>query len=130
MGRGMAWTAAAGPLSNVVLAILAAVTAGLLLRYAPGALAPRSGVRQLVMSLIGTNVVLALFNLIPVPPLDGSRIVDGYMPFRFRPLWDRVTAFAPFFLLGIFFFGSRIIAVPSEYLMTLLFEIANSIGNT
>jgi Zn-dependent protease len=128
MGRGMAWTAAAGPLSNVVLAVFAAVVAGLLIRYAPETLEPGSGIRELVGSLLGTNVVLALFNLIPVPPLDGSRIVDGYMPFRFRPQWERITALAPFLLLGVFFFGGRLIAGPSNYMMALLLKLAYSIG--
>jgi Zn-dependent protease len=128
MGRGMAWTAAAGPLSNVGLAVVAAVIAGLLLRYAPETLQPGSGVRELVGSLLGTNVVLALFNLIPVPPLDGSRIVDGYMPLRYRPAWERITALSPFLLLGVFFFGGRIIAGPSNYVMSLLLQLAYSIG--
>jgi Zn-dependent protease len=128
MGRGMAWTAAAGPLANVALAVLAAVAAGLLIRYAPEQLQPGSGVRELVGSMLGTNVVLALFNLIPVPPLDGSRIVDGYMPFRFRPAWERITALAPFLLLGVFFFGGRLISGPSSYVMTLLLKLAYSIG--
>jgi Zn-dependent protease len=128
MGRGMAWTAAAGPLSNIALALMTAVVAGLLLRFAPETLHPGSGIRELVGSLLGINVLLALFNLIPVPPLDGSRIVDGYMPYRFRPHWERVTSLAPFLLLGVFFFGGRLIAGPSQYLISLLIYLANGIG--
>lgn len=128
MGRGMAWTAAAGPLSNLVLALLTAIVAGLLLRFAPDTLRRGGGVRELVESLIGLNVLLALFNLIPVPPLDGSRIVDGYMPYRFRPAWERVTAFAPFLLLGVFFFGGRLIAGPTSFLTSFFYRLANSIG--
>ncbi len=128
MGRGMALTAAAGPLSNLALALVAAVIAGALLRWAPASLVPGSGVRELVESLIGTNVLLALFNLIPVPPLDGSRIVDGYLPYRLRPAWERVTALAPFLLLAVFFFGGRLVAGPSLYLRGLLYQVANFIG--
>jgi hypothetical protein len=50
------------------------------------------------------------------------------MPFRFRPQWERVTALAPFLLLGVFFFGGRLIAGPSDFVMSLLFRLANSIG--
>jgi Zn-dependent protease len=128
MGRGMALTAAAGPLANLALALATAIVAGILLRWAPGTLARGTGVRELVQTLIGTNILLALFNLIPVPPLDGSRIVDGYLPYRLRPAWERVTAFAPFLLLAVFFFGARLVAGPSLYLRALLYQVANFIG--
>ena len=128
MGPGMAWTAAAGPLANVALAFVSAVVAGLLIRFAPTALQQGTGTRELIESLIGVTVLLALFNLIPVPPLDGSRIVDGYLPVRFRPAWERVTALAPFLLIGVFFFGGRLIAGPSSFLTSLFYRIANSIG--
>jgi Zn-dependent protease len=128
MGRGMAWTAAAGPLSNLVLALITAIIAGVLLRFAPEALTPGRGVLELVETMLRLNVLLALFNLIPVPPLDGSRIVDGYLPFRFRPAWDRVTALSPFLLLFVFFFGGRLIAGPMIFITSFFYRLANTIG--
>jgi len=128
MGRGMAWTAAAGPISNVALALLTAIVAGLLLRFAPGFLRNGGGALELIESLIGLNVLLALFNLIPIPPLDGSRIVDGYMPYRLRPAWERVTALAPFLLIGVFIFGGRLIAGPASFVASLFYRLASSIG--
>ncbi|WP_232287457.1 site-2 protease family protein [Anaeromyxobacter dehalogenans] len=128
MGRGMAWTAGAGPLSNLLLSLLAAVTFGLLGRYAPATLASGGGVRELLENVLVVNLALALFNLIPVPPLDGSRIVDGYMPLRFRAGWERVTALAPFLLLAVFIFGGRLIAGPFSYLFGLLANLVNFIS--
>lgn len=128
MGKGMAWTAAAGPLANLAFALVAVVVVGLLLRFAPQTLSRGSGVGEFITSLVGLNVLLALFNLIPVPPLDGSRIVDGYMPFRYRPAWERVTALAPFLLLGVFFFGGRLIAGPTFYVSSLFYRLALAIG--
>ncbi len=46
-----------------------------------------------VTLLLTMNFALALFNMLPVPPLDGSRIVDAMMPARWRPAWN---AFAPY----------------------------------
>ncbi len=128
MGRGMAWTAAAGPLSNLVLAVVSAVVIGMLARFVPGVLDRGAGVMELLVNLLQVNVALALFNLIPVPPLDGSRIVDGYMPTRFRPAWERVTALAPFLLLAVFFFGGRLISGPFAYVFGLLANLVNFIG--
>ncbi len=128
MGRGMAWTAAAGPASNLLLAVLAAVTIGLLARAAPGALGRGGGVIELLVNLLQVNIALALFNLIPVPPLDGSRIVDGYVSARLRPAWERVTALAPFLLLAVFFFGGRLISGPFMVVFNLLANLVNVIG--
>lgn len=58
----------AGPASNFVLAVLGAVVGGLLLRFHPEA-------AQLVFRFILINIVLGLFNLLPIPPLDGSHLL-------------------------------------------------------
>ncbi len=78
---GMMAVAAAGPLSNLLQAGVGAVALGLTLRglTAP----PGTALSLLVMSLnyfILINVFLALFNLIPIPPFDGSHIVEGLLP--------------------------------------------------
>jgi Zn-dependent protease len=128
MGTGMAITASAGPLSNVALALVAAVVLGLLFRFSPATLAAGGGVQELLVAFLQTNVVLALFNLIPVPPLDGSRIVDGFLPLRLRPAWERVAAYAPFLLVAVFLFGARLIAGPATFVFGLLANLVHVIG--
>jgi Zn-dependent protease len=80
---GMMWTAAAGPLSNVALALGAALALAAGLDGQPGALCAH---------LVVLNLSLAFFNLLPLPPLDGSRIVDFFCPPRLRPTWDWLSA--------------------------------------
>jgi Zn-dependent protease len=128
MRAGMALTAAAGPLSNVLLAVVAAVAFGLLARFAPHTLETGLGTGELLSALLRINVALALFNLIPVPPLDGSRIMDWFLPVRLQPAWERVAGFAPFLLLGVIFFGGRLIAVPGAYVLGLLVDLIYAIG--
>jgi Zn-dependent protease len=125
MGRGMAITASAGPLSNVVIAVLATVTLGLVYRFQ---LDLPSGARALLGSLILMNVSLAIFNLIPIPPLDGSRIAAWLVPYRFRAQWHTVERLAPFLLMGIFFFGGRLIAGPSRAVIEVLNRLLNAIA--
>ncbi len=78
---GMMAVGAAGPASNLVLAAIAAVGLGLLGR---GLLAPPEGALALTMMglnyFILINIFLALFNLLPIPPFDGSHIVEGLLP--------------------------------------------------
>lgn len=125
MSTGMMITAAAGPLANVVLAVVCTVVYGLLLRFAPGGAMPGSGSRELLLIAIQLNVALAIFNMIPVPPLDGSRVVDGLMPLRLRPAWEGFTRFAPFLLLFVFIGARYIMAGPMSAAFGLLDRILN-----
>jgi len=79
LGRwGTLWVSAAGPLSNLAIALVA----GLLLRFLPP-----SGLSLAVLSTVLTvNIVLAVFNLIPIPLLDGSRILGALVPSLGRSL--------------------------------------------
>ena len=96
---GEFFTAAAGPLSNLVIAVIA----GLVLRFWYLAL-PASTANILVIIVV-TNLVLAIFNLMPVPPLDGSKILFSLLPEsanQFKHFMDRygmvLTIFFIFFL--------------------------------
>ena len=98
--RGMALVAAAGPASNFLLAW----TAGLLLHalpLLPDGLAEGAGL--LLYFLILANLALGLFNLLPIPPMDGGRIVVGLLPPHAARAWTRLErAGILAVLLGVF----------------------------
>lgn len=94
LATGMVLTAAAGPLSNLLIALAAGV-AFALLGGSDGAL------QHLLETLVYLNLILAFFNLLPVPPLDGSRIADGLMPERLRPAWDSFASVGPLALAAV-----------------------------
>jgi Zn-dependent protease len=80
---GMIAVAAAGPSSNLVLAAIGAVLLGLLVNVLQAVQEPSVIARFVSLNLfnfITINVFLALFNLLPVPPFDGSHIVEGLLP--------------------------------------------------
>jgi Zn-dependent protease len=103
--RGQILVAGAGPLSNVLLGLL--FTAGLFVavRLVPGSTFEEPVLRLLVAG-IQLNVVLALFNLVPLPPLDGSHVLEWTLP---APLGHRYAeALAPYgslVLLALFMSG-------------------------
>lgn len=85
--RDMMLVAAAGPATNLVLALVGAVGLGLFVRAFAGAGAGMAGglagfAALNLINFIVINVFLALFNLLPIPPFDGSHIAEGLLPRR------------------------------------------------
>ncbi len=81
--RDFALIAAAGPASNILMAVVGAVMFALLPTAAPGDLAGRavlSAPREIFLWFTYLNVMLAVFNMIPVPPLDGGNVLLGVLP--------------------------------------------------
>ena len=81
--RDFALIAAAGPASNIAMAVVAAVIYALLPTAAPGDIAARavmSPLREIFLWFTYLNVMLAVFNMIPVPPLDGGNVLLGVLP--------------------------------------------------
>jgi Zn-dependent protease len=95
-GAGM--VAAAGPVSNLLLAFLA----HLLLRIAPSG----SFMAYTLAQFVGLNVLLAVFNLIPIPPLDGSRVLYAVAPDVVRNLFDQIEPFGFFLIFALILSGS------------------------
>ena len=88
--------ATAGPLTNLLLAIIF----GLVIRFGIN-LGVSPAFVSLGSSIVILNIVLGLFNLIPIPPLDGSKILFSILPLRFQGLKDRLEQFG--FVIVIFF---------------------------
>lgn len=99
MTTGMMLTAVAGPVSNVLQALIAVIAIVLIARFKPEAARLHNSAFVLLYIFVRINVVLALFNMLPIPPLDGSRVVDGLMPRRFRPAWSDFCRMAPMLLI-------------------------------
>jgi Zn-dependent protease len=95
---GMAMVAGAGPIANVVVAVVFAVVFRAL--DMSGLLGdPGSFVTQLLFSIVLFNVVLALFNLLPIPPLDGYNIVLPFLPPRTAFMVQRYAQYGMLALL-------------------------------
>ena len=105
--RDMLLVSVAGPAANILLAFLS----GLLLRsiyagtfnFLPvNILKP---VYNMVNFSLQINLALAIFNLLPVPPLDGSKILYGLLPYRYEYIYEYLERYGPFVLMGLILFG-------------------------
>jgi Zn-dependent protease len=98
--RDMIFVAAAGPVSNLIMATIWAIVIAVLIYLVPVG----AGLEYLyVIARYGVfiNVALAIFNMIPMPPLDGGRVVSGLLPRRAAAWYDRIEPFGLFLIFGL-----------------------------
>ena len=99
-GLGMVAVAAAGPAANLVLATVAVALAGLV-PLVPGG--SQDWLRANLSNALYINLLLAVFNLIPVLPLDGGRVVAGLLPRALAARWARLERFGLLIVLVALF---------------------------
>ena len=100
--KDMLWIALAGPVSNVIMA----AGLGLILRIMIGMGMRVDGsflgyFQYMLYFAVMINLVLAIFNMIPIPPLDGSKILFGLLPTEYEEGYLRFQQFGPMLLLGL-----------------------------
>ncbi|KPK97657.1 MAG: hypothetical protein AMJ95_07980 [Omnitrophica WOR_2 bacterium SM23_72] len=111
--KDMLWISVAGPLANMVLALMS----GILLRvvFAIGGAPHKHSMIGLVIIMVlmslQINLALAIFNVLPIAPLDGSKILSGLLPARHIGALYFLERYGPFILIGLIIFG-RATGVP------------------
>jgi Zn-dependent protease len=108
---GAAKVAAAGPLANIAIALVM----GLILRFLPVSY-DFSGLISLIVLV---NIVLAIFNLVPIPPLDGSKILAALLPAKFRHKYEGLERYGMMIVIAFAFFGFQLISPAISWLFAL-----------
>lgn len=109
---GMMVTAAAGPLSNFALALLGFGGLYILFIVSPNLVAPGSYNALFFSAMIFVNVLLGVFNLIPIPPMDGSRILRHFVPQGGKVMLDVMEPFGLLVIVSLMQVLSRVVVSP------------------
>ena len=119
--RDMAITSIAGPISNILLALLFVVLLKVMI-LTMGMEAVLSSTAaalfHILLTMISINIGLAVFNLLPIPPLDGSRLLTALLPAK---LYYKLLQYERFIMLGLFFLlFTGVLSLPLNLLSNYL----------
>ena len=121
---GPAIVGAAGPLSNIFLAVFF----GLLLRtassYSLAGTTILNNFMQIAMFITLLNLILAVFNLVPIPPLDGSKVLFTLLPYQYRHIQAFMEQYGFMLLLAFIFFFSHWIFPVVLFLFKIITGVA------
>ncbi len=122
--KGMMWVALAGPTSNFVLAFI-----GAFLLVGAQYFFPSEFLMFVASAFIWINIYLALFNLLPIPPLDGSKIIMGILPpYRFDAFLLKMERFGFFILIFLLMTGAfSLLLIPARWIYQLFLWVPHTL---
>jgi Zn-dependent protease len=127
--RGMLLVAIAGPLSNLIMAVAAGVALRFIIPAISGVgLGSRlSDVISVVLVMIILTLIyglaLAIFNMIPIAPLDGSRVLYGLLPLRYADAYSRLEPYGMIILFALFIFGDKVFTYALWHPVSIFSEL-------
>lgn len=119
--QGIVMVSFAGPGSNILLAFFTALVLGFMAKFRIESWA----LEQMLWLLYSYNIVFAIFNLVPIPPLDGSKILEVLLPAKAADMLERMAPYSPFILAGLIYLG--VISAITYPLQRMLSFIIHSI---
>ena len=130
--KGMGITGAAGPAMNFLLAFILAIVYAILIK---SGVAQNTRIFNVIILTMQVNVFLALFNLIPVPPLDGSRIVGAFLSDEAYVKYSKLERYGMYIILGAMVLGQvlhvsiigLLIQRPAQLVLSIYESLINAL---
>lgn len=121
----------AGPITNFLIAIIMAIVLGIYMKLGYGIIpnALYNVLGQMIGVAITVNVGLGLFNLLPIPPLDGFSILRNLSPKTFYRYEQSFYQYQIIIMLFILYFGGRILSIPQSIIVNGLLKLMRMVVN-
>ena len=117
--KGTMWVSLAGPMSNVILALVFTILLKLLDVFGVLSLMAESNIGQILTIMlfyaIQFNMVFAVFNLIPIPPFDGSKVLYYFLPYKGKQFMDKVEQYSIWILIFLMITDAYVIIIEPAY---------------
>ncbi len=126
--RGMMWVAIAGPIINFILAIISALLFFLAILVVPEDFYLAKLIFTWLVYSVMINLVLGLFNLLPIPPLDGGRIMVGILPLKLAIKYAQIERFGFILVIALIYFKvpEMFLGPVLDWVQKMLFLIASN----
>lgn len=120
----MFWIALAGPVSNILLAIVGSVLIALVAKYMLG-VSYASGLIEILKTFIVTNLFLAFFNILPLHPLDGGKVLARFLPLEWNHKLEQNEHITSMILMGLVLTGVlHFLSIPVRWSYDILISMA------
>ena len=114
---GLFWVALAGPLANAITAVVCALLCMTLYRFSPPDFLFLREFTEMLKYGVYINFGLGIFNLIPIPPLDGSKIIESVLSYPAMQRYEQIAQYSTFILLALILTGAiNFIGIPVRFL--------------
>jgi Zn-dependent protease len=128
--QGLFWVSLAGPATNIIMAFLSAFFLCAFVKWAPEDFSLYRPIAMMAMVGIQLNFVLALFNLFPLPPLDGGKILESFLSASATQVLRSVERYSFFILIALLWSGAfQILSGPVEFMTHLAVAAGQMVFN-
>ncbi len=121
---GLFWVSLAGPLMNFIMAVICGMLFCAISKWVSPTFMFYKEFGTMLEFGVYINYGLGIFNLLPLPPLDGSKMVESFLSFSAMQKYERIARFSPFILLALIFTGAiHFIGVPILFMGDLTLSL-------
>jgi Zn-dependent protease len=113
---GLFWVSFAGPAMNFLLAVISAFLFCAFIAWVPDTFYLHEPMVKMALISVTLNYALGIFNLIPLPPLDGSKIVEAFLPYEWARKYDALSRYSFFILMALLLSGAlSVLSYPIHF---------------